>query len=175
MITYDKSGGGDSFETMKTVIHEATHQAGHNVGIHSRFFAQPTWFKEGLATLFEAPGINHPSANSRPEHRVEAHSLYAAAQYLDKNDTPGVVEQLIRKDSMFNADAQSAYGVSWALTSYLFERFPRQYVHYVRSLNENPSTSSESPDARLKLFTKTFGATGRIEGGLRSYVSDLAD
>jgi hypothetical protein len=180
MITYDKSGGQPSgssaatFETMTTVIHEAVHQAGHNIGIHSRFFPQPQWFKEGLATLFEAPGINHPAAHPRADQRIDPYSLIAAARFLDKHDKPGVVEQLIRTDSFFNADATSAYGLSWALTSYLFERFPRQYVQYVKVLNENAATASATPDARMKYFTRTFGATGRIEGGLRSYVSKLA-
>ena len=179
MITYDKSSGQKnsyaSFQTMKTVIHEAVHQAGHNVGIHSRFFAQPQWFKEGLATLFEAPGINNPAANPKAKHRVDADSLLAASRFLDKQNKPGVVELLVRSDGMFNADTRSAYGVSWALSSYLFERFPRQYMRYVNLLNEEPATASQSPDVRLKLFTETFGATGRIEGGLRSYVSGLAD
>lgn len=181
MITYDKTGGrkraaaSASFETMTTVIHEAVHQTGHNVGIHSRFFPQPQWFKEGLATLFEAPGINNPSAHPRPKHRIEPQSLSAAARFLDQHDQPGVVELLVRSDAMFNADARSAYGVSWALTSYLFESFPRQYVQYVRLLNEDPVTSSLNPSNRLKIFTETFGATDRIEGGLRSYVARLSD
>lgn len=180
MITYDKSGGSNqagssaSFETMATLIHEAVHQSGHNVGIHSRFFPQPQWFKEGLATLFEAPGINNPAANPRPKHRIEPQSLSAAASFFDQHDKRGVVELLVRSDAMFNADARSAYGVSWALTSYLFESFPRQYVQYVKFLNENAPTASASPDVRLKAFTETFGATDRIEGGLRSYVARLS-
>ena len=105
MITYDTSGGSNrshtsvSFNTMTTVIHEATHQAAHNVGIHPRYFAQPKWFKEGLAGLFEAPGVNNPAENRRPADRISHENLRAADRLFDRVDKPGLVEQMVRSDS----------------------------------------------------------------------------
>lgn len=180
MITYDASGGRNrsqtsaSFQTMTTVIHEATHQAAHNVGIHPRFFAQPKWFKEGLAGMFEAPGVNNPAENRRPADRISQDNLRAAARLFDRVDKPGLVELMVRTDGMFDKDAASAYGISWAMSSYLFEKFPRNYVRYIKLMNMDPADTSWTPDARLKVFSESFGSPARIEGGLRSYVSSLA-
>ena len=49
--------GIDWSENADTIIHEATHQTAYNVGIHKRFTAAPRWMIEGLATMFEAPGV----------------------------------------------------------------------------------------------------------------------
>jgi len=180
MITYDKSGNSSrsssaaSFQTMTTVIHEATHQAAHNVGIHARFFPQPKWFKEGLATLFEAPGINNPAENTRPKDRINRSQIYTVSRFLEKNDKPGIVELMVRSDGLFNKNAGAAYGVSWAMSSYLFEKFPRNYVRYIKLMNADRANTNRSPDAKLKVFTDSFGSPDRIEGGLRSYISDLA-
>jgi hypothetical protein len=180
MITYDASGGNNrsqtspSFQTMTTVIHEATHQAAHNVGIHPRFFPQPKWFKEGLAGMFEAPGVNNPAENRRPSDRISKDNLRAAARLFEQVDKPGLVELMVRSDGLFDKDAASAYGISWAMSSYLFEKFPRNYVRYIKLMNMDPANSSWTPDARLKVFNDSFGSPARVEGGLRSYVASLA-
>ena len=180
MITYDKGGNSGqsssapSFQTMTTVIHEATHQAAHNVGIHSRFFQQPLWFKEGLATLFEAPGINNPIENRKPADRINRNQLFVASRGFKKHEKPGVVELLVRSDGAFKRDAGAAYAISWAMSSYLFEKFPRNYIRYIKLMNLEPKTSSRTPDERLKVFTDSFGSPERIEGGVRAYISGLS-
>ena len=159
---------------MTTVIHEATHQAAHNVGIHSRFSQQPLWFKEGLATLFEAPGINNPIENRKPADRINRNQLFVASRGFKKHEKPGVVELLVRSDGAFKRDAGAAYAISWAMSSYLFEKFPRNYIRYIKLMNLEPKTSSRTPDERLKVFTDSFGSPERIEGGVRAYISGLS-
>src|SRR5688572_18337070 len=51
------AGGANWSENADTIIHEAVHQAAYNVGVHKRFTATPRWLAEGLATMFEAPGV----------------------------------------------------------------------------------------------------------------------
>jgi len=180
MITYDMNGNSKSksksvsFQTMSTVIHEATHQAATNIGIHPRYFRQPTWFKEGLATMFESPGVNNPAANRRASDRVNRERLHFAAKALDAIDKPGLVQSMVVSDGWFDKKADFAYGISWAMSSYLFEKFPRNYIRYIKLMNMEPSTSSQNATERLRVFTESFGSPERIEGGLRSYVSGLS-
>ncbi|MGE5192697.1 MAG: DUF1570 domain-containing protein, partial [Deltaproteobacteria bacterium] len=53
-----------------TMIHEATHQAAFNTGLHSRIGESPKWVIEGLATVFEAPGIRNSSASAGVKTRI---------------------------------------------------------------------------------------------------------
>jgi len=159
---------------MATVIHEATHQAAYNVGIHHRYFPQPKWFKEGLATLFEAPGINNPAENLRPSDRISRSNLLAAASAFDQLKKTGIVETLVHSDGLFNKSTDAAYGISWAMSLYLYEKFPRNYVRYIKLMNMDPSMQDRDPHERLKVFTDSFGSPDRIEGGLRSFISGLA-
>ena len=52
-----KSAGADWQRNASVLIHEATHQTAFNTGIHSRYAPPPLWLAEGLAMLFEAPGV----------------------------------------------------------------------------------------------------------------------
>ncbi len=68
IILYDAADGkadaNNWQQNAETVIHEATHQMAFNTGVHSRYCPPPTWVVEGLATVFEAPGVHDPRAHS---------------------------------------------------------------------------------------------------------------
>src|SRR5436190_8860041 len=49
-----------------TMIHEATHQVAFNTGLHSRIGENPRWVVEGLATVFEAPGVRNSGGGNGP-------------------------------------------------------------------------------------------------------------
>ncbi|NLF08875.1 MAG: DUF1570 domain-containing protein, partial [Pirellulaceae bacterium] len=58
---YDAGGAENSPGRQRNnavLIHEATHQIAFNTGVHNRYSPPPTWAVEGLALLFEAPGIH---------------------------------------------------------------------------------------------------------------------
>ena len=60
---YDMGGKADSAnwrQNAAVLIHEATHQMAFNTGVHSRYCPPPKWLAEGLAMLFEAPGVYDP-------------------------------------------------------------------------------------------------------------------
>jgi hypothetical protein len=48
---------GINSDLRETMIHEATHQLGYNLGLHNRTGRNPKWVVEGLATVFETPGM----------------------------------------------------------------------------------------------------------------------
>ena len=60
IILYDMGVKQDSKDwqvNASVIIHEATHQAAFNTGVHSRYTPPPVWVAEGLATMFEARGV----------------------------------------------------------------------------------------------------------------------
>ena len=60
VLLYDTTAGRPNADwalNAETIIHEATHQTAFNTGVHTRLAAQPKWAAEGLATMFEAPGV----------------------------------------------------------------------------------------------------------------------
>jgi len=54
---YLSSFSGNWHENAAVLIHEAAHQTAFNTGVHNRYCLPPTWLVEGLATVFEAPGV----------------------------------------------------------------------------------------------------------------------
>ena len=60
----ERAEGANWRRNAAVLIHEATHQMAFNTGVHSRFCPPPTWLAEGLAMLFEAPGV-HDRATTR--------------------------------------------------------------------------------------------------------------
>src|SRR5262245_30808894 len=55
---------------MDTMLHEATHQAAFNTGLHTRLGENPKWVVEGLATVFEAPGVRNGGSNAGVKMRI---------------------------------------------------------------------------------------------------------
>ena len=63
---YDMGGRDDAAHWQRNagvLIHEATHQMAFNTGVNSRYCPPPKWLAEGLAMLFEAPGVYDPHNN----------------------------------------------------------------------------------------------------------------
>ena len=57
---YDLGGSANAKQWQQNaavIIHEATHQTAFNSGLHNRYCPPPLWLAEGLATMFEAPGV----------------------------------------------------------------------------------------------------------------------
>jgi hypothetical protein len=114
----------DWSENAETIIHEATHQTAYNTGVHRRFAPTPRWLVEGLATMFEAPGVwnaryDHTQADRINRGRLEGFRKFAAA-----NRQPGWLATLLTTDRAFQTDPEAAYAESWALSFYLCESQP---------------------------------------------------
>ena len=163
----------DLNNTMDTIIHEATHQTASNVGIHSRLGVNPRWLTEGLATMFEAKGVNNYFKYPAFETRVNWDRLHDLRQLYDDGKVKGSVEQLIISDRLFRQDPKLAYAVSWALSLYLAERNPHRYVKYIEMLQEKPLTSSRTSRNRAEYFFRAFGEPEGIEADLRRFIDRI--
>jgi len=121
--------------TEATIVHEAVHQLAYNTGAHERLFEHPLWFVEGLATMFEVPAVYDSSVHSSTiEARMHQEKLAAIhALGLDAVRLGAYFQSLIASDDLFRTQPEAAYALSWALTYYLVERMPRQYLDLVAS------------------------------------------
>jgi hypothetical protein len=145
----------------ETIIHEATHQTAFNTGIHSRFASQPRWAVEGLATVFEAPGVWNSRAHPNLPDRVNRTQLQSWKQYRSRRREGALVE-LISADGRFNTGTLDAYAESWALSFFLLEKQPRDYAAYLQRLAAIPVFQDRTSAERLADFTGVFGTNFRL-------------
>lgn len=131
------SRGVDWSETESTIVHEAVHQLAYNSGLHERLFDNPTWFVEGIATMFEEPSVYNLSLDqSTVATRMNKEKLNALQPIIrDPGNLEWTIQELITNDDYFNRDPQTAYAVAWGLTFYLAERMPRQFRSYIELQN----------------------------------------
>ena len=94
------AAGGRWQSTAGVIIHEATHQTAFNTGVHSRYAPPPHWLAEGLAMMFEAPGVydslNHPQLGDRV-HRDRLRQF----RLLAPQHRPELLRELVASDRLF--------------------------------------------------------------------------
>lgn len=163
---YDSSNGAGGEEAWSrdasTIIHEATHQTAFNTGIHTRLAPQPQWVVEGLATMFEAPGVWNSRNNRRDTDRVNRGRLEDFKRYAKTSRPAGSLPQFIASDQIFRADPLAAYAEAWALTYYLVETQPRKFSEYLRRVAGQTDFEHYGEQARLDDFTAVFGDNWRF-------------
>jgi hypothetical protein len=157
-ITYDQTfGRSGERNNMDTLIHEATHQIAFNTGIHSRFSPMPRWFTEGLATMFEAPGVHSSVTHPNLQQRFNKKWLSYIRSKARPGESTGVLAELISSDELFRSNPEKAYGYAWALTFYLAETQPEKYAQYVRRVSHRTHFRDYSSQARIEDFARIFG------------------
>lgn len=162
---FDVDGGRSTKnwqQNMATVVHEASHQAAFNTGIHSRWSPPPRWVAEGLGTMFEAPGVWDSRTYPRREDRINRDRLTQFRAYAKSRRGDDAILKLLQSDRAFDADADGAYAEAWALTFYLVEQQPREYAKYLKlTADRLPFFEYKSAD-RLKDFVSVFGQDFRL-------------
>ncbi len=157
---YDSTAGEDSTDWQQNaavIIHEATHQAAFNTGIHSRYSVPPLWVIEGLATMFEAPGVHQSRTHRQLDNRINQGRLREFRQHAEPKHEPELLVALISSDKMFKTDTIAAYAEAWALTFFLMETRPRQYAEYLKqTIGRKPFTEYTAAE-RMSDFTEIFG------------------
>jgi hypothetical protein len=138
-----------------TMIHEATHQVAFNTGLHSRIGASPKWVVEGLATVFEAPGIRNSSSNSGVKTRINRQRFIWFGNYREFRRKPKTLESVISSDDFFKSDVLDAYSEAWAFSFFLIETRPRAYADYLRAIAAHDPLEAYPPQARLADFKRT--------------------
>ena len=176
IITYDRSDQGDWLNSNDTIVHEATHQTAYNTGIHARFANAPRWLTEGLAQLFEAKGINNSRYYGQLSDRINKGALRELMELYRKEEVAGVMEQLVQSDSLFRTDVNRSYAISWGMSLFLSESYPKKYVAYLAHDGGREPFRGNTRSQRAKDFAKFFGTNfTNLEARMKSFFEDLKE
>lgn len=159
----------DAARLVSTIVHEATHQIAFNCGVQTRYSDCPLWFSEGIAVYFETPDLNS-SKGWRNIGGVNEGRLVQWRRYLPTRPADSL-KTLIQDDKRFRDTSQSldAYGEAWALTYFLMQKYPRQYVDYLRMLSKKKPLLWDTPDERIAQFQAAFGDLETVNRELLRY------
>lgn len=161
-------------ENMATIIHEATHQTAFNTGLHSRYAPQPKWLVEGLATMFEAPGVWDSRNHGNFRDRVNKTRMLEFLEYARTHRSANSLAQFIATDDAYYKRPATAYGEGWALVFYLIETRPREFAAYVRTVAARSAEVGYTAEERLRDFQDAFGSDlAQMEAYFLRYITDL--
>jgi hypothetical protein len=138
-----------------TMIHEATHQVAFNMGLHSRIGESPKWVVEGLATVFEAPGIRNSSASAGVKTRINRQRFICFGNYSEFRRKPKSLESFVAGDDLFKSDVLDAYSQAWAFSFFLVETRPRAYAEYLRTIAARDPLAVYPAADRIADFKRT--------------------
>lgn len=176
VLMFDRLDPDDNYwmSTANTLVHEATHQTAYNTGLHSRTAPTPLWVAEGLATMFEAPGVYELGGAAERRERINSMRLRDYRQFLPTTDSDRDLLEIIASDKPFSTRGLSAYATAWALTFYLSETRPREYEQYLRKIVARPVKSEYPPIERVRDFAEAFGKDfGVFESNFRTWMTEL--
>jgi hypothetical protein len=145
-----------------TIIHEATHQTAYNTGIHRRFTETPRWVGEGLATMFEAPGVWNAQYDRTQADRINQGRLHGFKDFAANRWTAGAVLNLVASDRMFQSGESDAYALAWALSFYLCETQPRLYATFLAKTAEREMLTGYTVAERVADFQDVFGKEAKM-------------
>ena len=177
IMLYDTGGKADSVhwkENAGTVIHEATHQMAFNMGVHSRYTPPPRWLAEGLAMLFEAPGVYDAPSNRDQFDRINHRWLATFQRSLLSVHTPELLMKTIASDSLMVENPTAGYAEAWALTFFLVETEPAKYARYLKLTASRPPFTEYNSTARVQDFASVFGNDWKmLNARFLRYMGDL--
>ncbi len=146
--------GGSSTES--TVQHEVAHQVLFNIAFHNKgLTANPRWFVEGIAQLFETVSTGK-AANWGA---VNKDRLDNYRQLIGTDRLIPLADLLGNPMHLMNPATAGAIGYpqSWALVHYLNRAKRKELKEYIRLINERDDDFQPSPEAELETFEKAFG------------------
>lgn len=178
VITYDQRQGKAKDQSWlfhtSTIIHEATHQSAFNSGLHPRFAPVPRWISEGLAMLFEAPGVNNSAHFGSQSSRINQGRLNDLKQYYEQGLVDGRLADLIKSDDLFRTDPLLAYSMAWGLTFYLCEHRPQQYFEFLSTDSQRQDFKDFPSRSRLDAFGEAFGyKIDDVESRVKKFIMSL--
>jgi hypothetical protein len=165
VFLYDATANASGIEWSEnadTIIHEATHQTAYNTGVHRRFALPPRWMVEGLATMFEAPGVWSERYDHTQSDRINRTRLDGFRRYITQRRQPGSLARLLAGDDLFRSDVDAAYAEAWALSFYLSETQPRMYAAYLQKTAERPIFTDYPAVERVADFQSVFGSDMKL-------------
>lgn len=174
IFLYDVGVGEEDWAAnAETIIHEATHQAAYNVGVHTRFAEQPRWAVEGLAMMFEGRGVWDGANNRTRTDRINAYRLVYYRTTAGER-TAGWLTRLVANDDGFEFATLVSYAEAWMLTFYLCETRPQQYTAYLAKVAARKPFSTYPAEQRLADFRAAFGKDlDLLAAQLERFVAEL--
>ncbi len=139
-----------------TMIHEATHQVGFNTGLHSRIGENPKWVVEGLATVFEAPGIRNSGGSGPARTRINHERFIGFGDFSKSRRKSQSLESFLSNDELFQSSVFDAYAEAWAFSFFLIETRPRAYAEYLRTIASRDPLRAYPAEDRLADFKNTI-------------------
>ena len=175
IVVYDMAGQPAAQSQLDAVIlHEAAHQAAFNVGIHNRFAPTPAWLAEGLATMFEAPGVYDSRRRPLLADRINQQRLADFRHTVVPNSRGDLLPALIGSDELFVRQPAAAYATAWALCFYLTETQPDRFARYLARTAARPALAEYPPQQRTADFTAVFGDQWpMLEARLLRFIAEL--
>jgi hypothetical protein len=162
IMVYDVGDGrasaADWRKNASVTIHEATHQMAFNTGIHSRYAPPPKWVAEGLATLFEAPGVYDSRAFPDLCQRINRGRYQNFIRDVAPQHRTELLLDIVASDKLFRSAPAQAYAEAWALTFYLVETRPAKYFDYLARTVDHASLYHDTPAQRIADFKVVFGS-----------------
>jgi hypothetical protein len=155
-----------------TIVHETTHQVAFNTGLHSRIGQTPKWVIEGLATMFEAPGI-HDSKSAAPMTRINRNRYLWFENYLKSRRRPHSLKDFVGTDDLYTSATLDAYAEGWALTFFLAETRHGSYGRYLKSLVARNPLLVYTDEERVADFRKAFGNLKSLEAEYVRFFENL--
>jgi len=165
IMLYDmggKEGSARWQENASVVIHEATHQTAFNTAVHSRYSPPPVWVAEGLAMLFEAPGVYDSRYHTQQSERINHERLAVFQKLLRPRHRPELLSAMVASDEFFHVSPGAAYAEAWALSFFLVETTPGKYAKYLAVTAGHPPFHEVTADERIADFTAVFGSDWRM-------------
>ncbi len=156
-----------------TIVHETTHQLAFNMGLHSRIGQTPKWVIEGLATMFEAPGIRDSQKSASPKSRINRSRFVWFGNYMLSRRRPHSLDDFVATDDLYSSATLDAYAEGWALTFFLAETRHASYGRYLKSIAQrNPLVQYSAAD-RVADFRRAFGDTKYLEADYLRFFEKL--
>jgi len=144
-------------EGLATVWHEAAHQIAFNRGIHQRLSKPPLWMLEGLASVFEAPGLMAQRSTLDSSYLLNQSRW---SEWKKLAETPdkmaSLFDSMIRDDRLFRSQPTQAYTIAWGVSLYLAERDSNHYMQYLQRLSKLRPGEEYLDQARERDFHQAF-------------------
>jgi Protein of unknown function (DUF1570) len=156
-----------------TIVHETTHQVAFNTGLHSRIGQTPKWVIEGLATMFEAPGIRDSVRSSASKTRINRTRYLWFENFLKSRRQPHSLRDFIANDDRYASATLDAYAEGWALTFFLAETRHGSYGRYLKTLVARNPLYVYTDAERVADFKKSFGDLKSLENEYVRFYENL--
>lgn len=157
-VTHGQAADEHWQQNASTIIHEATHQMAFNTQLHNRAAMPPRWVGEGLAMLFEAPGVWNAPEYPLARHRINEGRLSAFRQHASGPRAGGSLPLFVQNsERLFATSPAAAYCEAWALTFFLSETEPAKYLRYLARTAAREPLRTYSAQEQLQEFTDVFG------------------